>query len=193
VLKHKTVRRLTQVEIDASVVEFAKEHFPEFTKPVFADKRFESVIDDGMKYVARTDRRFDVIIVDSTDPQGPGKVLFSKKFYAACKRCLAAAGVLVTQNGVPFLQPAELISSVRHFRALFADSGCYLAAIPTYVGGHMAMGWATDNKRLREVPLKTLAERYARAAIATRYWTPEVHKAAFALPRFVLDQLAKAK
>ena len=78
VLKHKSVERLTQVEIDASVVEFAKEHFPEFTKPVFADKRFESVIDDGMKYVAETDRRFDVIIVDSTDPQGPGAVLFTK-------------------------------------------------------------------------------------------------------------------
>jgi spermidine synthase len=193
VLKHKSVARLTQVEIDASVVEFSKQHFPEFTRAVLGNKRFDLIIADGMDYVAKTERRFDVIIVDSTDPQGPGKVLFSKRFYAACRRCLAAGGVLVTQNGVPFLQPAELVSSVRHFRALFADAGCYLAAIPTYVGGHMAMGWATDNTRLREVPLKTLAERYARAAIATKYWTPEVHKAAFALPRFVLDQLAKAR
>ena len=118
VLKHKTVERLTQVEIDASVVEFAKEHFPEFTKPVFADKRFESVIDDGMKYVAETDRRFDVIIVNSTDPQGPGAVLFTKEFYAGCKRCLNDGGVLVTQNGVPFFQPDELASSIRHFREL---------------------------------------------------------------------------
>src|SRR5437764_12277340 len=61
VLKHKSVKRLTQVEIDASVVEFAKRHFPEFTGPVFADKRFDLVIADGMKYVAKTDRRFDVI------------------------------------------------------------------------------------------------------------------------------------
>ena len=97
VLKHRTVKRLTQVEIDPTVIEFAKEHFPEFTKPVFADKRFESVIDDGMKYVARTDRRFDVIIVDSTDPQGPGKVLFSQKFYAACRRCMTKGAVMVTQ------------------------------------------------------------------------------------------------
>jgi len=88
VLKHKTVKRLTQVEIDAKVVEFAKEHFPEFTGPVFADKRFESVIDDGAKYVAKTDRRFDVIIVDSTDPQGPGKILFGEKFYRGCRRCM---------------------------------------------------------------------------------------------------------
>jgi spermidine synthase len=193
VLKHKSVTRLTQVEIDASVVEFSKEHFPEFTRHVLGNKRFDLIIADGMDYVAKTERRFDVIIVDSTDPQGPGKVLFSKKFYTACKRCLAAGGMLVTQNGVPFLQPAELVSSVRHFRALFADAGCYLAAIPTYVGGQMAMGWATDNTCLREVPLETLAGRYARAAVATKYWTPEVHKAAFALPRFVLDHLAKAK
>jgi spermidine synthase len=192
VLKHKSVERLTQVEIDASVVEFSKEHFPEFTKPVLSNKRFDLVIDDGMNFVARTERRFDVIIVDSTDPQGPGKVLFTRKFYAACKRSMAAGGVMVTQNGVPFLQPAELVSSVGHFRKLFADGACYVAAIPTYVGGHMAMGWATDNRRLREVPLKTLAERYRRAGrFPTKYWTPEVQRAAFALPRFIAEKIAR--
>jgi spermidine synthase len=194
VLKHKSVQRLTQVEIDASVVEFAKEHFPEFTKPVFADKRFESVIDDGMKYVARTDRRFDVIIVDSTDPQGPGKVLFSTRFYAACKRCLTKGGVMVTQNGVPIFQPGELSAGVTKFRKLFADGSCYVAAIPTYVGGHMAMGWATDNRRLRLLPVKTIAERYRKAGrFRTQYWTPEVHAAAFAVPRFIADLVERPK
>ncbi len=194
VLKHKTVRRLTQVEIDPAVIEFAKEHFPEFTRPVFADKRFESIIDDGMKYVARAERRFDVVIVDSTDPQGPGKVLFSQKFYAACKRCINKGGVMVTQNGVPIFQPGELTSSVGKFRRLFADGGCYVAAIPTYVGGHMAMGWATDDRRLRQTPAKMLAARYRKAgSFSTRYWTPEVHAAAFALPRFIADAVARAK
>jgi spermidine synthase len=192
VLKHKSVERLTQVEIDASVVEFSKEHFPEFTRPVLGNRRFDLVIDDGMKFVAETNRRFDVIIVDSTDPQGPGKVLFTRKFYAACKRCMTGGGVLVTQNGVPFLQPAELVASVGHFRKLFTDGGCYVASIPTYVGGHMAMGWASDNTRLRAVPLKTIAERYKRAGrFPTRYWTPEVHCAAFALPRFIAQAIAK--
>jgi len=107
---------------------------------------------------------------------------------------MTARGVLVTQNGVPFLQAAELVSSVGHFRSLFADAGCYIASIPTYVGGHMAMGWATDDKRLRAVPLGTIAQRYRRAGRpTTRYWTPEVHKAAFALPRFIVEQLAHAK
>ena len=193
VLKHKTVRRLTQVEIDPAVIEFSKEHFPEFTKPVFADKRFESVIDDGMKYVARTERRFDVIIVDSTDPQGPGKVLFSAKFYAGCKRCLNKGGVLVTQNGVPIFQPSELTSSIGKFRKHFTDGACYVAAIPTYVGGHMAMGWATDNKSLRGASAKTIAARYRSAgSFSTKYWTPEVHVAAFALPRFIAEAVAKA-
>jgi len=194
VLKHKTVERLTQVEIDEKVVEFAKEHFPEFTGPVFADKRFESVIDDGAKYVARTLRRFDVIIVDSTDPIGPGKILFGEKFYSGCRRCMKKGGVLVTQNGVPFFQKNELTATMSKFRRLFADASCYVAAIPVYVGGHMAMGFASDNKRLRRQPVKTIAQRYRKAgSFKTKYWTPEVHAAAFAQPRFIAELVANAK
>jgi spermidine synthase len=194
VLKHTSIESLTQVEIDASVIEFSKEHFPEFTKPVFRDKRFNSVIDDGMKFVAQTKRRFDVIIVDSTDPQGPGAVLFTKKFYAACKRSLAPGGVMVTQNGVPFLQPDELVSSIGYFKSLYADAACYVAAIPTYVGGQMAMGWAAKDKTLRRHTAKTIAARYNKAgSFKTKYWTPEVHVAAFALPRFIAEHVGKAK
>jgi spermidine synthase len=190
VLKHKSVARLTQVEIDVAVVEFAKQHFPEFTGPVLSDARFNLVIADGMHYVAATERRFDVIIVDSTDPQGPGKVLFSGEFYAACKRCMAPGGIIVTQNGVPFFQPDELIASLAHLRGLFADAACYVAAIPTYVGGHMAMGWATDDATLRRLSVATIAERYAAAGrFATKYWTPEVQHAAFALPRFIAEHI----
>ncbi len=190
VLKHRSVARLTQVEIDASVVEFSQEHFPEFTGPVLSDPRFELVIDDGMNYVRTTERRFDVIIVDSTDPQGPGAVLFTHDFYAACKRCMTRGGVMVTQNGVPFFQPDELIASVRHFRSLFADGACYVSAIPTYVGGHMAMGFATDDRSLRAHSAETIAQRYAVAGgFATRYWTAAVHCGAFALPRFIAEHI----
>lgn len=194
VLKHKSVKRVTQVEIDASVVEFSKEHFPEFTGPVLKDKRFDLVIDDGIKYVKETDRRFDVVIVDSTDPQGPGIVLFSPEFYAGVRRCMKPGGVMVTQNGVPFYQPEELTNSVSKFRTLWKDGYCYVAAIPTYVGGHLAMGWATDNKKLRQHTVKTIANRYAKAGkFKTTYWSPEVHVAAFALPRFIAEHAAKAK
>jgi spermidine synthase len=194
VLKHKTVKSLTQVEIDPKVVEFAREHFPEFTGPVFADKRFTSVIDDGAKYVAKTDRRFDVIIVDSTDPIGPGKILFGQKFYAGCRRCIKKGGVLVTQNGVPFFQRNELTITMSRYLRLFGDATCFVAAIPIYVGGHMAMGFASENARLRRQPVRTIAQRYRKAgSFKTKYWTPEVHVAAFAQPRFIADLVAKAK
>jgi len=191
VLKHKSLKHLTQVEIDAAVVEFSKEHFPEFTTPVFADARFECIIGDGADFVAETDRRFDVVIVDSTDPQGPGAVLFTREFYADCKRCLAKGGVLVTQNGVPFFQAEELATSLAHFRELFADAACYVAAVPTYVGGLMAMGFASDDKRLRRASVRAIAGRYRKAGgFATRYWTPELQVGAFALPRFIADLAA---
>jgi spermidine synthase len=194
VLKHKAIKRLVQVEIDQSVVDFSKEHFPEFTGPVLKDKRFELVIADGMKYVAETERRFDVVIVDSTDPQGPGAVLFSDEFYAGVKRCLKPGGVMVTQNGVPFFQPEELTGSIRKFRKLWKDGFCYVAAIPTYIGGHMTMGWASDDRKLRQVSVKTIAQRYARAGkFSTKYWTPDIHVAAFALPRFIADAVASVK
>jgi spermidine synthase len=194
VLKHPGVVRLTQVEIDASVVEFSKEHFPQFAGPVLSDRRFDLVIDDGMHFIRRTDRRFDVIIVDSTDPQGPGAVLFTAAFYAACKACMASRGIMVTQNGVPFLQPAELATSVGRLQKLFADVTCYVAAIPTYVGGHMAIGWAATDPALRRVAVEVLSNRYAAAgAFLTKYWTPEVQCAAFALPRFIAEIVEQAK
>ena len=193
-LKHTSIKRVTQVEIDAAVVDIAKRHFPELSGRALGDQRFDLLIADGVEFVATTERRFDVVIVDSTDPHGPGATLFGRRFYAAVKRCLAPGGVMVTQNGVPFVQPKELVASVRHWRRLFADASCYVAAVPTYVGGHLAMGWASDEAGLRRVPLRTIAARYRRAGgFVTRYWTPEVHVAAFALPRYIAALVDRAR
>lgn len=190
VLKHRGVKQAVQVEIDASVVDFAKTHLRAICGKAYEDPRAELVIADGLKYVAETDRRFDLIIVDSTDPVGPGEVLFTERFYADCKDCLASGGILVTQNGVPFLQPEELKQTLGFFRRLFADSTCYLATVPTYAGGPMAFGWATDDASLRKVPLETLQARFSGAAIDTRYYTPAVHLGAFALPPYIVELIA---
>ena len=186
-LRHKSIETITMVEIDAGVVEFSKLHLPMVSAGAFDDPRVELVIADGTKFVAETDKRFDVIIVDSTDPVGPGAVLFEEGFYRDAKRCLTPGGVIVTQNGVPFLQPDELASTIRKFRKLFGDASCYLATIPTYVGGPMAMGWGSDNVALRQTTALVLAERLTSAGFSTRYYTPQVHAAAFALPQYVQD------
>ncbi|MGP1253696.1 MAG: polyamine aminopropyltransferase [Kiloniellales bacterium] len=191
VLKHRSVTEAVQVEIDASVVDFAKTHLRAICGQAYEDPRTELVIADGLKYVAETDRRFDLIIVDSTDPIGPGEVLFTERFYADCKRCLSDGGILVTQNGVPFLQADELNQTLGFFRRLFADATCYLATVPTYAGGPMAFGWATDDTSLRNLPLETLQARFSAAGIATRYYTPAVHLGAFALPPYIAETISR--
>ena len=190
-LKHPSVEQAVLCEIDRAVVDMSLKYFPEVSAGAFDNRRAEIVIADGVKLVAETKDRFDAILVDSTDPHGPGAVLFTKSFYANCRRCLNKGGVLVTQNGVPFMQPDELKQSVGFFRALFKDGGCYLAAVPTYVGGQMALGWASDDAKLRSAKLADIRERFAAADFDTRYYTPAIHKAAFALPAFIQEMLAE--
>lgn len=191
VLKHASVQRVVEVEIDPIVIGRAVKYFPQLMESNLNPK-FELLIEDGAKFVAETEEKFDIIIVDSTDPQGPGAVLFTREFYANCRHCLHANGILVTQNGVPFLQPNELANSIRSFRELFKIGRCYIAAIPTYFGGHMAMGFATDNENWG-LTVEEIEKRYRKAgSFETRYWTPEVHCAAFALPRFIDDIVRKA-
>jgi spermidine synthase len=184
VLKHDSVAHVTMVEIDAGVVEFCREYLPGISASAFDDPRLDLVIGDGAAFMAAPGDLYDVIIVDSTDPVGPGEVLFTESFYGHARRRLAPGGILVTQNGVPFLQGAELTGTMRAFQSLFADATCYLATVPTYAGGPMAFGWGTDGTA-RGVSAETLAQRVAAAGIATDYYTPEIHRAAFALPPYV--------
>ena len=195
VLKHPGIESVTIAELDAGVIDFARTYLPELSKGAFDDPRVHVVLGDGADFVATTEARFDVVVVDSTDPIGPGASLFTPTFYAGCRRILRPGGVLVTQNGVPFFQPDELVASVRALHGLFADAGCYLGVVPTYVGGFMAFGWATDDVGLRDVPVGELAARAAAAGLdaRTRYWTPDVQRASFALPRFIRDLVDAAR
>lgn len=185
-LKHPGVEHVTLVEIDADVITFCREHLPEIPAGAFEDPRTEIVIADGLAFMAETSRRFDLIAIDSTDPIGPGGALFTEAFYADCARCLRPGGIVVNQNGVPFLQPEEVTDTYRRRRRHFGDVGYFLAAVPTYVGGFMALGWAADDDgTLAGLDVPTLAARFAARPVATRYYTPDVHRAAFALPPYI--------
>ncbi|MGX9392847.1 polyamine aminopropyltransferase [Nitrobacteraceae bacterium UC4446_H13] len=185
VLKHADITRVVQIEIDAQVVEFARKYFREFNAAAFADPRLTIEIADGAEFAATTDRRFDVILIDSTDPTGPGAVLFTRGFYTSLRRCLNPGGIVVTQSGVPFVQRDEFIDTMRNLAQVFQIADCYVLATPSYAGGHMTLGWGSLDRDPRESDTGTLAERAI--ALATRYYTPEVHRAAFALPRYILD------
>ncbi|MGB6767858.1 MAG: polyamine aminopropyltransferase [Methyloceanibacter sp.] len=187
-LRHPGLESVTLCEIDRSVIDLCREHFPQVSAGAYDDPRTKIVIADGTKFVAETDERFDVIMIDSTDPIGPSAVLFTKEFYADCRRALADGGVLVSQNGIPFLQAGELKQSVGYFRELFEDAFAYLATTPSYFGGPMSFGWATDDGELRQHKRRKIERRYAKAgSFPTRYWRPDVQLAAFALPTYVRE------
>jgi spermidine synthase len=188
-LKHPSIAEVTMVEIDASVVDLCRTHLPSISAGAFDDPRLNLVITDGAKFVEEADARWDVIIIDSTDPLGPGEVLFSERFYQGCKRCLSQGGILVTQNGVPYVQGEEVTNSFHRLSPHFRDVWFFLAPVPTYQGGHMAFGWATDTSTHRDASVDIVAQRFNDANFDTRYYTPEVHVAAFALPANIVKLL----
>lgn len=185
-LKHRSIKHATMVEIDPSVVDMCREHLPSISKNAFEDPRLDLVFADGVDFVKSTEKRFDIAIIDSTDPIGPGEVLFTADFYRSTKNILKEGGILVTQNGVPFVQGDEFSRSMQTLRPLFVDTTAYMATVPGYVGGPMAFGWGSDALQHRECPLDVLKQRHIKSAIATQYYTPDVHQAAFALPGYVL-------
>ncbi len=195
VLQHRNVTRAVMVEIDGEVIRLAKEFLPGIAGDAWVDPRAHVIVGDGIDYVRRaTDASFDVIIVDSTDPIGVGEVLFTDEFYENCARILTVGGLVVNQCGVPFMQHDELHdTSIRRARFI-PHVGAYVAAVPTYVGGYMTLGFAAKQPGLDAVPIETIRARATAAGIdgLTRYWTPQIHVGAFHLPPYIAQHLPGA-
>ncbi len=175
VLSHDWVRRVVMVEIDEAVVRACREHLR--IHGDYDDPRVELVIGDGVAYVASDaarSRPFDVILVDSTDPGGPSEPLFGERFCRDALRCLKPGGALARQMGVPFYQPF-LAPALAQMREVFGTVEIYRAAVPTYIGGDMAfLVSTTDGSSCRQ----------PRREHVGRFYNPDVHRAAFAVPTF---------
>lgn len=192
VLEHSTVEKAVMCEIDGEVVRLSKEFLPKIAGDAWTNPRGEVIIGDGIDYVRRApDASFDVIIVDSTDPIGVGEVLFTDEFYQNSARILTEGGLIVNQCGVPFMQADELRETSLRRRQFFPHVGAYIAAVPTYVGGFMTLGWAAKQPGIASVDVSTIRARAEAAGILgnTRYWTPEVHHASFQLPPYIAEHL----
>ena len=192
VLQHRSVVEAVMVEIDAEVIRLAREFLPGISGDAWSDARAHVIVGDGIQFMADAPAKsFDVVIVDSTDPSGPGEVLFSDTFYRDCSRVLGEGGLLVNQGGVPFMQPGELQNATQRRAKAFAHVSAFMVAVPTYVGGFMALGIAGNTAVWAGQTPALLEERAEAAGILgqTRYWSPDVHTAAFALPPYVLRLL----
>ncbi len=193
VLMHGNVESATMVEIDGEVIRLARALLPDIGGAAWTSARAQVIVGDGIAYVrdAATES-FDVIIVDSTDPAGVGEVLFSDAFYADCARILTPRGLVVNQCGVPFMQADELRQTSARRRKFFPHVSAYAAAVPTYVGGLMALGFASKDSSYRRQDVETIRARAAAAGLSgtSEYWTPEIHVGSFDLPPYIGKLLA---
>jgi spermidine synthase len=172
-------------EIDEAVVRVSREHLPALGGQAFDDARTKLVIDDGAAFVARCKDAFDAIIVDSTDPIGAAEVLFGTEFYDACRKALKPDGVLVAQTGSPYYQADEFRSAIANVLSVFGMVEPYMGAVPTYPGVLWSYASATDGPPLSATSVDEVGSRLEARGISTRFYTPEVHAGAFALPGFV--------
>lgn len=193
VLRHSDLDTVDMVEIDARVVEHCKLYFERQNARAFDDARFHLHIRDAFDFLAEgTAGNYDVVIADRPDPVGPGEVLFADRFYDHLNAAMAPHGIAAFQCGAPFFQPEELTEDIVRLRRVFGKAGCYLTVVPTYVGGFMALSWASRETDFAGTDGAKIAAAWTHAPVETGYYTTEVHRAAFALPVW-LERIAGGK
>ncbi len=186
-VRYPEVERIDLVEIDEMVVEISKKYLPT-TAGQMENERVHIYYEDGLKFIRRCRDEYDLIIVDSTDPFGPGEGLFTREFYGYCYKALKEDGIMVNQHESPFYEAdaAACQRAHRNITESFPISRVYQAHIPTYPSGHWLFGFASKKYH----PLRNLREQEWNArGLKTRYYTTMLHKGAFYLPAYVEEML----
>ena len=181
--RYTRVERIDMVEIDSMVVDVCRRYLPQ-TACCFDDARVTLYFEDGLKFVRSRENEYDLIIVDSTDPFGPGEGLFTKEFYGNCLKALKDDGVMVNQHESPFYAGDAVAMQRAHKRIVqtFPVSKVYQAHIPTYPSGHWLFGFASKKYH----PIRDFDPAAWNAlGIPTRYYTTILHVGCFALPAYV--------
>ena len=186
-VRYPLVEQIDLVEIDELVVEVCKKHLPQ-TACCFGDERVTVHYQDGLKFIRHCENEYDLIIVDSTDPFGPGEGLFTKEFYGNCYKALKEDGIMVNQHESAFYLDDAVAMQRAHKRIVesFPISRVYQAHIPTYPSGHWLFGFASKKYH----PLEDLkAVKWNALGFKTRYYNTQLHVGAFALPNYVEELL----
>lgn len=187
--RYKTIERIDMVEIDERVVAVCREYLRK-TACRLDDSRVHIYYEDGLKYVRRKENEYDLIIVDSTDPFGPGEGLFTSEFYGNCFNALTKNGILVNQHESPYYSDdaRAMQRAHRRIKEFFPICKVYQAHIPTYPSGHWLFGYASKTVD----PLKADAERWNALELETRYYNTDLHKGCFMIPNYVKELLENA-
>lgn len=180
VLKHPSVEKTVLCEIDGDVVTECKKFLPEISCAL-ENPRCEVFIGDGIKYVHEHKNEFDVIIVDSTDPFGAAEGLFGGSFYKEISECLTEDGIFIAQTETPFYLPDVVKRVYDDAKAVFPVTRLFMAAIPTYPSGFWSFTVGSKKHDPKTIDLSNTID------IDTNYYTKELHKACFVLPKFIED------
>lgn len=184
VVRHDTVEKVEMVEIDGMVVEAAKKYLPEISVAMRENHpKLELQIGDGIAHMAAAENAYDVIIVDCSDPIGPGEGLFTHAFYQNVYKALKPDGLFVQQTESPYYHQPLIRRIAKDVQSLFPIHDVYLAYIPIYPGGMHCFTIGSKQYKPQEANLAK------RQKLATRYHNEAVQKACFALPNFVRELL----
>lgn len=186
-VRYNSVKRIDLVEIDEMVVEVCKKYLQK-TACRLDDPRVTIYYQDGLKFIRRCVDEYDLIIVDSTDPFGPGEGLFTKEFYGNCFKALKDEGIMVNQHESPFYSADAVAMQRMHKRIVdsFPISRVYQAHIPTYPSGHWLFGFASKKYH----PVRDFEpDKWNALGLKTRYYNANLHVGAFALPNYVEELL----
>jgi len=187
--RYDSIKRIDMVEIDKLVVDVCREYLPQ-TSCKLDDPRVHIYYENGLDFVERKDNEYDLIIVDSTDPFGPGEELFTRQFYGNCFKALRTSGIMVNQHESPYYPNDALAMQKAHknIKSVFPIALVYQAHIPTYPSGHFLFGFASKGLN----PIADLSSSWDSIGIKTRYYNTELHKGCFALPNYVKELLRNA-
>ena len=181
VMKHPEVKSCLMCEIDKMVVETAKKHFPYLAKGL-DDPRSKIVYRDGKILISDSKDRFDVILLDLSDPVGPAADLFQKAFHQQVFECLNDDGIMVAQSESPFYNKETVSAIFRNLREIFPVVKMYTCYMPIYPSGIWSFAFCSK----KYDPLNNFDEkRYEHLNLTTRYYNAETHRGAFMLPEFI--------
>ncbi|MDR3542557.1 MAG: polyamine aminopropyltransferase [Desulfosporosinus sp.] len=189
--RYGTLEHIDMVEIDKMVVDVCREYLPQ-TACKLDDPRVQLYFEDGLKFVRSKENAYDLIVVDSTDPFGPGEGLFTREFYGNCFKALKEDGILVNQHESPYYEEyaKSMQRAHKRIRELFPVCRVYQAHIPTYPSGHWLFGFASKTYD----PLTDIDEQaWNSLGLNTKYYNTEIHKGCFALPNYVKELLGSAE
>ena len=196
VLVHKTVKRVVMVDIDKKVPEICKRYLPSLSDGAFDDRRLELIYMDAMKYLVEAKEKFDVMILDLTEPleEGPAYLLFTKEFYRDVNKRLNKGGLISLQAGATsVMQPSTFLVVMNTLRAVFSAVAPYQAEIPSF-GGPWGFAVASQAPDLHELSPKEIDRRLSsRLSRALRFYDGLAHQGIFSLPKYLREQIAGEK